>query len=96
MNLPTDAPQALFPALYILSTALLVVGLPLFVVEVIRLIRDKRFDRDRFRAMATSAFCLVPATLVELGLGGALEVAFDWLSQLALFDITTTGGTAIG
>lgn len=92
------APPALLPALGWAAGALLAIGLPLLGLEMFRLWRSGRLDAARLGGMATSAFCLLPATLVNALLGGALFAVFlaafalapwtipaDWTAALLCF-----------
>ncbi len=76
-------------------TALLLLGVPLFLVELIALSRSKRLDRRRLTGLLTSAFCLAPAMAVEAGLGDELPRALSALHQLALWEIPVTLGSAL-
>ena len=77
-------------AFEIVTALLFVVGLPILLVELIALWRKRRLDWRRASGMLTSAFCLVPATLIELLFVGALVAIYFWVAGFAPWPIATT------
>ncbi len=59
-------------------------------LELWRLKRRKALDARRIRGMFTSAFCLLPATLVEAVFAGALGALFFGVAALTSLSIPTT------
>lgn len=79
----------------LLSGALLLVGLPVFVAELWRTARSGELKRRRITGMLTSSFCLLPATLVEIVFAGALLGVFYLAAAFAPVTIPTTWATAV-
>jgi sterol desaturase/sphingolipid hydroxylase (fatty acid hydroxylase superfamily) len=79
----------------LITFVLLLAGVPLFIAEIIALLRDRRLDKRRILALATSAFCLVPAMFVESSLGGALPDALGAIHSVSLLPIPTTWWSAL-
>ena len=71
------------------------VGLPLLGLELIQMRRPGRLDRRRMSGMLTSAFCYVPAALVEAVLGVALVVLFIAVAEWAPWSLPITPATAV-
>lgn len=94
-DLIPDAPDTLLPTMYILIGLFSVVGLPLFVAEIVALIRARRLDRTRIVGLVTSSFCLLPATLLELGLGKELVAVAEAIASISPWSIPTTWATAL-
>lgn len=89
------APALLLPALGLAAAGMALIGLPLLAVEAIRLRRRGELTRRRLAGMATSAFCALPATLVQALFGGALMAVFLAASALAPWSIPTGWATAL-
>jgi sterol desaturase/sphingolipid hydroxylase (fatty acid hydroxylase superfamily) len=92
--LPKDAPPGLFDAFGIIALGLLLIGAPLLVLELWRLRRTGALTKARLKGMATSAFCLLPASLVEAVGAGALAALFFAAAALSPFEIRTTWASA--
>ncbi|MBK8265684.1 MAG: sterol desaturase family protein [Nannocystis sp.] len=90
-----SAPAGLAEALAWASGVLVMVGVPMFVVELVSLSRERRLDRRRLLGLLTSAFCLIPATAIEIALGGALVQGIERIGALAPWSIPTTWATAL-
>lgn len=82
-------------ALNLAAGVLLALGLPVFAFELFRLWRAGALTRKRIKGMLTSAFCLVPASVVEIALGGALLGLFFGAASLAPMTVATTPATAL-
>lgn len=81
--------------LELISLALLSVGVPLLLLELWSLRRQGRLDRARVKGMLTSAFCLLPATLIQaLCLGGLLGLYYK-VQQWSPLSISTGVGSAL-
>lgn len=79
----------------LLGGGLLAIGVPLFILELWRLWRRGELGWERIKGMLTSAFCLVPATIVQaLGVGLLIVVYFS-VSALSPWVIPTTPLTAL-
>ncbi|MEM1415837.1 MAG: sterol desaturase family protein [Myxococcota bacterium] len=81
--------------LSLVSFLLLVPALPLFAHELRELWRTRRLDRRRLAGLATSAFCLVPATMVEAAFGDDLVRALRGLAAWAPAPLPVDLGTAL-
>lgn len=89
------APGLLSPLLAGAAGVLLLAGFPLFAAELWSLRREGRLTRARLGGMATSAFCLLPATFVEALFAGALAALFFAAYGLAPAPVATTWGAAL-
>ena len=89
------APSGLAEALAWASGALLLIGVPLFMAELFGLARARRLDRRRLLGLLTSGFCLIPATGIELALGGQLVEGMARLGSLAPWSIPNTWATTL-
>lgn len=89
------APPELLPILGGLAGVLLLIGAPILILESWRLYRAGGLTRARIAGMATSAFCLVPAALVEIALGALLAALFFAAAALAPLPVATTWTTAL-
>ncbi len=95
MSLLSAAAAPIVDALGAVSLLLLLPALPLFVWELRTLVRTRRLDRRRLAGLATSLFCLVPATLVEVALGPAAGRRLEALAEASFLTLPTTLGTAL-
>lgn len=95
--LPGAPPEAsgLLGALGFVAGILLLLGLPVFGLELLRLGREGALTQKRIKGMATSAFCLVPASVVEVALGGALLGLYFGVAALSPWTIATAPVTAL-
>jgi len=90
----TEAPAEVLRTIDLVIGGLLLIGLPVLLIELVRLWwRGELFGR-RGSGMLTSAFCLVPATLVELFCLGGLIGVFTAAAELAPRARPTTWATA--
>lgn len=89
------APPELLPILAGIAGALLLIGAPILILEVWRLHQVGRLTRARIAGMVTSAFCLLPAALVEIALGALLAALFFSAAALAPWPIATTWASAL-
>ena len=87
-------PDMLLPVFDGVTGILLLIALPLFCLELVRLCAKRRLTRRRGSGMLTSAFCFVPATVVEVLLGGALVGVFFWVGSLSPWTIPSNWATA--
>lgn len=94
-SLIEGAPPDLLPILGGLAGVLLLIGAPVLILEVWRLHRAGRLTRMRIAGMVTSAFCLLPAALVEIALGALLAALFFAAAALAPWPIATTWASAL-
>jgi sterol desaturase/sphingolipid hydroxylase (fatty acid hydroxylase superfamily) len=94
-SLIEGAPPGLLPILGGLAGVLLLIGAPVLILEVWRLHRAGRLTRTRIAGMVTSAFCLLPAALVEIALGALLAALFFAAATLAPWPIATTWASAL-
>jgi sterol desaturase/sphingolipid hydroxylase (fatty acid hydroxylase superfamily) len=85
-----DTQIALLGMLGAAASFLLLLGVPMLGLELWRLKRRKALDARRIRGMFTSAFCLLPATLVEAVFAGALGALFFGVAALTSLSIPTT------
>jgi sterol desaturase/sphingolipid hydroxylase (fatty acid hydroxylase superfamily) len=92
--LPADAPPGPLEALGLGALVLFLLGVPIFLVELWRLRRDGALTPARLKGMATSAFCLLPASLVEALGAGALAALYFGVAALSPFEIKTTWASA--
>ena len=94
--LPADeGARDVLSALAWLSSALLALGIPFFVAELRKLKRGGALTLARMKGMATSAFCLLPATLVEVAFGVAMLSLFLATAALAPLPIAITPLSAV-
>lgn len=77
------------------ALALLGLGLPLLGLELWSLRRQGRLDRARIKGMLTSAFCLLPASLIQALCLGALIGLYFKVQQWSLGSISTGLGSAL-
>lgn len=89
------APPDLPPILGGIAGVLLLIGAPILILEVWRLHRAGGLTRARIAGMVTSAFCLLPAALIEIALGAVLAALFFAAAALAPWPIATTWTTAL-
>jgi len=92
-DLGEPAPE-LIATLELTAGALLLLGLPILLLELWRLWRRGRLAGARGRGMLTSAFCLLPATLVEIVGFGALFALYYAVAELAPSPRANTWATA--
>jgi sterol desaturase/sphingolipid hydroxylase (fatty acid hydroxylase superfamily) len=92
--LPADAPPGLFEALGLGALGLFLLGAPIFLAELLRLHRRGALTPARIKGMATSVFCVLPASLVEALGAGALAALYFGVAALSPFDVKTTWASA--
>jgi sterol desaturase/sphingolipid hydroxylase (fatty acid hydroxylase superfamily) len=89
-GLPADAPQGLFETLGLGALGLFLIGVPIFLAELWRMRREGALTPARLKGMATSAFCLLPASLVEALGAGALAAIYFGVAAISPFEVKTT------
>ncbi|MEL6346685.1 MAG: sterol desaturase family protein [Myxococcota bacterium] len=100
MNPPTDLPllvngnPVVIDSLELLGGLLVLVGAPIFIVELASLYRSGQLTVRRLGGILTSLFTLLPATAVQVVLGRVLVTLFFAVHALAPWPIPTTWATA--
>lgn len=89
------APPALLTTFEGAAFGLLLLGLPIFGLELVRLSRQGELTRARVRGMLTSAFCLVPSVATEALVAGAVGAIYVGVASLTPLSIPTTWATAL-
>lgn len=88
-------PETILTILGAAAGLLVLIGIPVFLAELWTLWRSGGLTKRRLAGMATSAFCLVPAGIVEAVFVGALIAVFFAAGSLALWSLPITLGTAL-
>ncbi len=88
-------PETILTILGAAAGLLILIGVPVFLMELWKLWRTGGLTKRRLAGMATSAFCLVPAGVVEAVFIGALIALFFAAGSLAPWSLPITIGTAL-
>lgn len=89
-NLVPSEIQPMIETLENLASLFAVIGLPILAVEVVWLWRRGALSRARVAGMATSFFCAIPLSVVEILLGLGLVTLYFTVGSLSLFTIPVT------
>ncbi len=92
---PTTEPTGVMAVLGFLPEMLVLVGVPILLLELFKLIRGRQLNWHRGSGMLTSLFCMIPSAITRTVAVGAAFAAFAAIAAWTPWSISTTWMTAI-